>query len=504
MSQIRDYQHKSSPYLYSRVQHACWGAFQAGYTISELGIAFGHLALLYDIHESDQRNYCTLVVTILSASALISAYLSQFLMHKMERRKFMVIADLFFLLASGLTQISEWWVFMFARLVMGISVGMNTSVISLYIREISPDNMAGKTGALFQANVNLGIIFGFILNLPLKNVTNVSEVTDIWRLVFLFPAFFSVIRIFFMLFIYNIDTPYYYYRNHLNTLGRKAIEQIYKEKYVLSQEQIHIAPGSVDFTDMSTGDQTLINESEQSYKNRLKVGMVTNFLQQMCGNTYLAVYSTGVLGIVTSDFYHMRSFVLGSYIFLFFVSTLGVSFNRKLARKRYLIGGFLFCALCQTGLAIIASFKDDVQNNSSLQFLLVLFLFFFYAAYNFSVGPVTSIFTSDILKDEGMSYSIVMNWLGNVISLTLFLNTQVYVNCIVFALSAFCGFTFCLKYVVETRYMNFNDIQKTYQNNYEMNVKQQLDTSQVLNDSVNNKSIVCSLNNNNSIANTKM
>jgi len=37
---------------------------------------------------------------------------------------------------------------MLARIVMGISVGMNTSVISLYIREISPDNMAGKTGAL--------------------------------------------------------------------------------------------------------------------------------------------------------------------------------------------------------------------------------------------------------------------------------------------------------------------------------------------------------------------
>lgn len=86
----------------------------------------------------------------------------------MERRNFMMIADLIFLLGSGLTQVTEWWVFMVARFIMGISVGMNTSVISLYIREISPDNMAGKTGALFQANVNLGIIFGFILNLPLK------------------------------------------------------------------------------------------------------------------------------------------------------------------------------------------------------------------------------------------------------------------------------------------------------------------------------------------------
>lgn len=96
---------------------------------------------------------------------------------------------------------------------------------------------------------------------------------------------------------------------------------------------------------------------------------------------------------------------------------------------------------------------------------MILFLFFFYAAYNFSVGPVTSIFTSDILKDEGMSYSIVMNWLGNVISLTLFLNTKVFVNNIIFGVCALLGFVFSYKFIVETRYMNFNDIQKTYKNN---------------------------------------
>lgn len=87
-------------------------------------------------------------MTVLSASALISAYLSQYLMQKMQRRVFMMLADWIFILATGLSQISVWWVFMLARMVMGISVGMNASVISLYIREISPDNMAGKTGAL--------------------------------------------------------------------------------------------------------------------------------------------------------------------------------------------------------------------------------------------------------------------------------------------------------------------------------------------------------------------
>lgn len=120
----------------------------------------------------------------------------------------------------------------------------------------------------------------------------------------------------------------------------------------------------------------------------------------MCGNTFLAVYSTSVLGTIASDFDTMRCFVLGSYIFLFFVSTLGVSFNRKLARKRYLVGGFFFCGLMQLALAAVSvAGNDALSTNINNRFLFVLSLFAFYAAYNFSIGPVTSIFTSDILKD---------------------------------------------------------------------------------------------------------
>ena len=101
---------------------------------------------------------------------------------------------------------------MLARMVMGVAVGMNASVISLYIREISPDNMAGKTGALVQANTNLGIICGFLLNLPLQE--NVTEATtgNHWRFVFITPAIVCFIRFLMLVFYYNVDTPYYYYR----------------------------------------------------------------------------------------------------------------------------------------------------------------------------------------------------------------------------------------------------------------------------------------------------
>lgn len=185
----------------------------------------------------------------------------------------------------------------------------------------------------------------------------------------------------------------------------------------------------------------------------------------MCGNTFLAVFSTTVLNILDVGFYGMRSFVLGSYIFLFFASTLGVNFNKKLARKRYLVFGFLFCALLQFGLAVVSYLEKDDNDDNTYRFLFVLCLFSFYAVYNFSVGPATSIFTSDILKDRGITYAVALNWVGNIISLVLYLNTHIHINYFVYGVCAFLGFLFSSKYVIETRYLTFNEIVVKYNPN---------------------------------------
>lgn len=74
-----------------------------------------------------------------------------------------------------------------------------------------------------------------------------------------------------------------------------------------------------------------------SYKNRLRVGLFINLAQQMSGCTALAGLSPGIIGLVTSDYETKRCLIFGTYLFLFFVATLGVGFNRKLARKNILL-----------------------------------------------------------------------------------------------------------------------------------------------------------------------
>ena len=103
---------------------------------------------------------------------MLSAYFSKHIIHKLGRRQIMILADLIFILGTILGLVSDKYAFAFARFIMGIAVGLNTSVILAYVREISPDKYTKKTCSFFNALFNLGVIFGLVISLPLDNITS--------------------------------------------------------------------------------------------------------------------------------------------------------------------------------------------------------------------------------------------------------------------------------------------------------------------------------------------
>lgn len=90
-------------------------------------------------------------------------------------------------------------------------------------------------------------------------------------------------------------------------------------------------------------------------------------------------------------------------------------------------------------------------------------LFSFFAAYNFTLGPITSILTADILKDRGMSISVASNWIGMFISIVIeIMDIDFYINCLCYAGFAFLGFLFSAVYIIETYWLTFPDIVALY------------------------------------------
>jgi MFS family permease len=116
---------------------------------------------------------------------------------------------------------------------MGIACGLDLTSIPLYVREVSPDSLSGHTGSIMQANISLGLFLGFIITMPLTNITENNQSADgLWRLVFLIPIVFSLLRITSFLLIYKKDTPYFYFSQRRIAEGRAALEEIYLPEFV--------------------------------------------------------------------------------------------------------------------------------------------------------------------------------------------------------------------------------------------------------------------------------
>jgi len=68
------------------------------------------------------------------------------ILKSMGRRTIFIISDIIGIGGCLLFLIANFWVATVARFIMGFLVGINSTVVPLYIREISPVSISGMTG----------------------------------------------------------------------------------------------------------------------------------------------------------------------------------------------------------------------------------------------------------------------------------------------------------------------------------------------------------------------
>jgi sugar porter (SP) family MFS transporter len=91
------------------------------------------------------------------------------------------IGVLYFVSAVGCGIAPEQYIFMVARFIGGLGIGVATVVSPLYISEISPPRMRGRLVGLFQFNIVLGILMAFVSNYLLGRFLD-EEIAWRWML----------------------------------------------------------------------------------------------------------------------------------------------------------------------------------------------------------------------------------------------------------------------------------------------------------------------------------
>lgn len=388
----------NSGYVYGAVLNATMGSFFFGYVMSAFNpiSAYVKESAFGEVLPQILINLMTSFVPLgAGAGALTAGKLAAIL----GRRKLMFILDLVSLIGTALTLLPIAVSLVIGRLIQGYCVGANSSLVPLYINEVSPNEIGGTLGTFNQLLITIGVLIPPLLAL-------IGDANSKYYLVILGVAALSpAIRIIGNLFFFKHETPKYLISLSQTDEAEGALTKIYEDgraKRELSSlnRQNHL--------DNESGKLSVKDLVGSKFGRRLFVGIMVAVFQQLSGINAIIFFSNNIFKQSEDGDEKEREFkAVIDTVIMDILQILGTIVAgliiEKFGRKSLLTGGMASVSIL-LGLFGVISFVNE--KSPLLKFMIWLFIL----AFGFSVGPVPWVYIADILPDIAIGFAVLGNW----------------------------------------------------------------------------------------------
>ncbi len=413
------------------------------------------------------------ITTAALVGAVIGAMSSGRLTDIFGRKKVILVTSIIFALGSILTGAASSPTFLaYARIILGIAIGVSSFTVPLYIAEISPTKTRGALVSSFQLMITIGIVVSYFSDLAFADEGNPES----WRWMFYVGVFPAIILFIGMLFL--PETPRFLIGKGKEEKGRKVLQKV--EHPDLVEEAITKIKADIE----KDKDAAAFTELFKPYlRTALFIAIGIMFIQQFVGiNTVIyyaptifiiagfsgpkaAIAATVSVGIVN---------VLSTVLSMFLIDKIG-------RRKLYFIG-VIGMGIALTALGSFFLLKDSLGDM--LQWITVGTVLIYIVFFAISLGPLGWLIISEIfplkVRGLGMSIGSLSNWLFNAIVSFTFLKLAWFFTApgmeivnegasvpdpnpsgafFVYAVIAIVGIIWGYKYIPETKGITLEEIE---------------------------------------------
>jgi SP family arabinose:H+ symporter-like MFS transporter len=387
-------------------------------------------------------------VGCINIGAALGALLAGKLSEAIGRKKLLLICAFLF----ALTGLATGWaanfsLFICARLVSGVAVGVAAMVCPVYIAEIAPATLRGRLVTFYQLAITMGLLLAYLSNYLLLNTGENN-----WRWMFSSQTIPSML-FFFGLFLVP-ESPRWLIKKN-------------KEKEAI---QILSRIGGNDFAvnEFENIKKSFLHEVKENVRDLMKkdirhiiiIGIAVAFFSQADGQNSLFSYAPVIFkqAGMAEDAAFLQSVIIGVINFLF--TFIAIIFIDKIGRRKLLMTGSLFLTI--DALALAFCFYAGAPGYVTL--LLVLG---FIAVYAATLGPITWVLLSEIfpnrLRSSAMGLATLVLWVSNFVTTASFPVLKAHFGLhITFAIHAgicISYFFFIKKKVPETKGKSLEEIE---------------------------------------------
>lgn len=292
------------------------------------------------------------------------------------------------------------------RFITGMSCGLSTVLVPLFLSEVSPPSIRGSVGVSNQLAICFGILIAQASSIPLS-----QPGTGQWRFISLVSIALAIIQI---------------------ATSGLAIES---PKWLAEQglsDQLYDVPGEDEEEASRSTDPLLERESEPATEESLTLRQVlvsvdpatqrgvvvisfAHLAQQWGGINSVMYYSTSILSTVSpGGAKYISLFITVVNLFMTFPTL--VLIDRLGRRALFLIS---------IGAMAISSFILGYALNHSKLLLAAFFIVMFVASFAFGLGPIPFVLMGEVpppkARSATASLGLGINWFSNFLVGLLFL-----------------------------------------------------------------------------------
>ena len=439
------------------------GGLLFGYDWVVIGGAKPFYELYFGIADSPASQGLAMTMALLGC--LVGATLCGWLADRIGRRRLLFVSALVFLFSAAATGFADAFpVFLTARFIGGIGIGIASGLSPMYIGEVAPQEIRGKLVSLNQLSIVIGILAAQIANwLIAQPIPESFTPEDIaaswngqmaWRWMFWAAAFPSVI--FSVLSLVIPESPRYLALRGRDEEARSIFARIGGSDYAEAQLAAVKADNAADAA--QGGLRMLFSKP---FRKVLVIGVVIAFFQQWCGTNVIFNYAQEIFqaaGYAIGDvLFNIVVTGVANLVFTFVAIYTVDRWGRKSLMKLG-AGG-----LCLIYLILGACYYFKVTGVGMIVLVVAAI-----ACYAMTLGPVTWVLLAEIFSNRVRAVAVATStfalWVGSA-SLTYtfpLLNVALGSYGTFWIYSAVCllGFIFICRRLPETKGKSLEQLEK--------------------------------------------
>lgn len=434
---------------------ACFAGLLMGFDSGVISGALPYIQQTFHLEKS-QVFLMGFIVSAVPIGALAGVIISGPIVHYWGRKHSIILSGMLFIAGSVIAASApDVDIVIIGRLFMGLSIGLATMAVPLYLSEIAPAAKRGAVITTFQLAIAFGLLLAYSINYGFATHEN-------WRLMFLFGGALGILLVIGMCFMPY--SPQWLMQQGKEQSARKALLKI-RNTHEVEDE-------------LSKIKITATNECKPFYhlfyKPYLKLTLFSSGLfmfQQLSGINTVVYYTATVFkfaGFRTTKDAIFASILIGMIAVI--STSLSLILTDIIGRRKLFFIGFIGLIL---SLLLMSLYYLGVIGKMEIYVPIIAisaFIFFF----SISIGSGPYIMMSEIfpleIRHAGVSMASISNWGFNIIVSETFLGLVYYLSAgytfLLYAILSMVGLLFVYLYCPETKGISLQEIEGHLHENY--------------------------------------